>query len=546
MNPSDHPTFDLIHQPWIRVRDLDGGTEEHGILRTLELAHQLAGLSGDVPTQTFALARMLLAVLHGALAGPRDDDAWVQLWEAERLPVEMIAAYLAAHRKRFDLFHPHTPFLQVAGLHTASGRTTGTPTLIADVPNGVKFFTTRVGVDYSLTPAEAARWLVHCQAFDISGIKTGAVGDERVKDGRGYPIGVAWAGLLGCVLLEGVTLKETLLLNLMPRDFGDYARDPHHDRPAWEREPVSAAEEIPDGRPVTGPVDLYTWQSRRIRLIPGTYGRVRDALICNGEKLTPQNMHRAEPHTAWRRSTPQEKALRLPLVYMPREHDPDRAIWRGLASLLPAVASRQKADAADAVSPGILEWLSRLAVEELIADDRAVRVRAIGMVYGSNNSVTDDIVDDSLGIRAALARQDADDLVAVALSCTAAAEAAARTLGNLAGDLVAAAGGEGTGPRSRAMESVYAELDSPFRRWLAGLGGDSDTIAVQTDWHTTARDLVTAAADDLLSRVPPACWEGRVVRGRELTAAHAAARFRRDLRQALPFAHAAQLAVAST
>jgi CRISPR system Cascade subunit CasA len=352
MNPSDNLTFDLIHQPWIRVRDLDGGTAERGILQALGLAHQLAGLSGDVPTQTFALTRMLLAVLHGALAGPRDDDAWVELWEAERLPTEMIAAYLAEYRERFDLFHPKTPFFQVAGLHTASGKTTGTPTLIADVPNGTKFFTTRVGVDYTLTYAEAARWLVHCQAFDISGIKTGAVGDERVKDGKGYPIGVAWAGLLGCVLLEGATLKETLLLNLMPRDFGDYAREPHEDRPAWEREPVSAAEEVPDGRPVTGPVDLYTWQSRRVRLISGPDRCVRDALICNGERLTPQNMHRAEPHTAWRRSTPQEKALRLPLVYMPREHDPDRATWRGLASLPESWSSDRARGAGGAVREG--------------------------------------------------------------------------------------------------------------------------------------------------------------------------------------------------
>lgn len=544
MNPSDRPTFDLVHEPWLRVRDLDGRTDEHGILRTLEVAHQLAGLSGDVATQTFALTRVLLAVLHGALAGPPDDDAWAELWEADRLPVDLIATYLATYRERFDLFHAETPFMQVAGLHTASGATTGTSTLIADVPNNRKFFTTRLGVDYSLTYAEAARWLVHCHAFDISGIKTGAVGDARVKGGRGYPIGVGWGGLLGGVLLEGATLKETLLLNLMAGDFIEFVRDPQLDRPVWEREPVTAVEEAPGGRPVIGPVDLYTWQSRRIRLIP-VGGRVRDAMICNGEKLTPQNMHRAEPHTAWRRSEPQEKKLGLALVYMPRVHDPERAIWRGLQSLLPGVASRQKADAASALSPGIMDWLGHLVIKELIPENHVVRVHAIGMAYGPQDSTTADIVDDIVGLRAVLARQDAVGLAGVAVSAAAAADAAARTLGNLAGDLAAAAGGDGSGPRSRAMESVYAELDVPFRRWLAGLRGDSDTIAVQVAWHKIARELATAAADDLLSRVPPACWEGRQVRGHELTAAHAAARFRRDLFQALPFAYADRPATAS-
>lgn len=99
----------------------------------------------------------------------------------------------------------------------------------------------------------------------------------------------------------------------------------------------------------SGPVDLYTWQSRRIRLLP-TDGRVRDALVCNGDPLTPQNMHRFEPHTAWRRSKPQETKHKLPLVYMPQEHNPDRAVWRGLQSLLPGSAPRQGADGADRVS----------------------------------------------------------------------------------------------------------------------------------------------------------------------------------------------------
>ena len=475
MSPSDQPSFDLINEPWLRVRDLLGQPAELGILRAVGLAHELSGLSGDVPTQTFALCRMLLAVLHGALAGPRDDDEWAELWAAEKLPAARVEEYLAARRDRFDLFHPETPFLQVAGLHTARGATTGTPTLIADVPNGQKFFTTRLGVDYSLTYAEAARWLVHCQAFDISGIKTGAVGDDRVKHGKGYPIGLAWSGLIGGVLLEGATLKETLLLNLMACDFDEYPRDPQNDRAAWERDPITAAEEVPGGRPPTGPVDLYSWQSRRIRLIP-TAGRVRDALICNGERLTPQNMYGAEPHTAWRRSETQEKKLGRPLVYMPQEHDPARAIWRGLQSLLPGTASRQKSDAAAAVSPGILDWLGHLSVEGMIPDDRAVRVRAIGMIYGSNNSVTDDIVDDTLSLRAVLARRDAEELAGVATSCVEAAEKAARVLGNLAGDLTAAAGGDGSGPRIRVMERVYAELDSPFRRWLGLLRADADTV----------------------------------------------------------------------
>lgn len=540
MTPPHLRAFDLVDQPWLPCRELDGTVVELGILRTLGRAHELAGLSGDLPTQVFALTRLLLAVLHGALAGPRDLDEWQQLWGAEQLPVERIAPYLERHRGRFDLLHHQTPFLQVADLRTAKGDTSELTKLVADVPNGVPFFTTRQTAGLSLSYAEAARWLVHCQAFDPSGIKTGAVGDSRVKGGRGYPIGVAWSGLLGGVLLEGRTLKETLLLNLIARDFVDYGRDPTIDRPVWERDPVTASEEVEGGRAPTGPVDLYVWQSRRVRLVADA-GRVTRVLIANGEKLTPQNKMSAEPHTAWRRSEAQEKKPGVTgTVYMPREHDPDRAIWRGLESLLPALSSRQKGGAAKAVAPGILEWLGHLSNERAVDRNLPVRVRAVGMVYGSNSSVVDDVVDDTIALQALLAERGAGALAGVVKSCVEASDDAAKAAGGLAGDLVAAAGGDGSGSYSRTRERVFAQLDQPFRDWLRTLGSASDTVAAQTDWHDRAADVIRGAARELLQDIPPACWEGRLVRGHLLTAAHAEARFWKSLHAALPFAFPAE------
>ncbi|MFC5996764.1 type I-E CRISPR-associated protein Cse1/CasA [Pseudonocardia hispaniensis] len=533
------PSFDLIHQPWIPGHERDGTVAEQGILRTLGRAHDLAGISGDVPTQVFALTRLLLAVLHGALGGPRDLDEWEQLWTEERLPVEQIADYLARHRHRFDLFHPAAPFLQVADLRTAKNETSELSKLIADVPNGVPFFTTRLGGELSLSYAEAARWLVHCHAFDPSGIKSGAVGDNRVRNGKGYPIGVAWSGLLGGVLLEGATLKQTLLLNLLPRDFSDYARDPHEDRPVWERDPATAAEEFPGGRPPTGPVDLYLWQSRRIRLLADG-GRVRRVLISNGERLTPQNKHGVEPHTAWRRSEAQEKKLGSTTpVYMPREHDPDRTMWRGLESLLPDWSSRQGKAGGRFIAPGILEWLGHLGNERILPPDHQVRVRAIGMVYGSQSSVVDDIVHDRLALRTILAGRDATGLAGVAVSCVEAAEVAAQAVGRLAGDLAAAAGGNGDGPRNQARERVYSQLDAPFRTWLLTVGTGPNEQQLQTTWHKEVFRIVRAASGELLQNIPPACWEGRRVGTQpSFTAAHAEAQFWRSLRAALPLAFA--------
>src|SRR5690606_21034958 len=146
---------------------------------------------------------------------------------------------------------------------------------------------------------------------------------------------------------------------------------------------------------------------RRIRLL-AEGDRVTRVIIANGNRLQPHNRHRFEPHTAWRRSPNQEKQLKGTLpVYMPHPHDPDRAIWRGLESLLPAAAAPQSSGPAERVSPGVLGWLGHLCMNRALPRDFPVTIRAVGMIYGSQSSVVDDVVHDSLDLVAALARQDA-------------------------------------------------------------------------------------------------------------------------------------------
>jgi len=530
--------YDLIDRPWLLAMRTDGAVDELSLLDVFRRAGELTGLVGEVPTQTFALTRLLLAVLHRAVDGPQDDSHWAELWAAPQLPITQIEQYFDKHRARFDLFHPHTPFFQVAGLRTSKGEVSELSKLIADVPNGNPFFTTRLGPgNATLSPAEAARWVVHCQAFDPSGIKSGAVGDVRVKGGRGYPIGVAWSGLLGGVLPEGTTLRETLLLNLIATEYADLSRWRSTDAPVWERDPVGPGEEQVGGRPAAGPVDLYTWQSRRIRLAHAD-GRVTGVLVCNGERMTPQNKHTVEPHTAWRRSPAQEKKLSQALVYMPREHDPERAIWRGLQALLPGVSGRrQGAQGAPAVSPIVLEWVDHLQNERMLPHDYPLRVRTLGMIYGSNSSIIDEVIDDAVSVRAVLLQQDGNALAEVAVGCVVAAEQSARALGSLAAALVEATGGEFDGPRSRATELVFAELDGPFREWLSRLGPDSEHVPVQIEWHQQVDRIVRRLGAELLDEASPTAWAGRTVKGRLVTTSHADLWFRAALRKALPMAH---------
>lgn len=74
MRNGEAPAFDLVTEPWILARGLDGGLRELSLTETFRQAHELSGIVGEVPTQTFAITRLLLAILHRAVNGPRDVD----------------------------------------------------------------------------------------------------------------------------------------------------------------------------------------------------------------------------------------------------------------------------------------------------------------------------------------------------------------------------------------------------------------------------------------------------------------------------------------
>ena len=100
--------------------------------------------------------------------------------------------------------------MQVHDLHTAKGDTKPVSRLVLDSES--EYFSQRAEVALkSLSFAEAARYLVTLHAYDYSGIKSGAVGDPRVKGGKGYPLGVGWYGATGKVIVHGANMMETLL-----------------------------------------------------------------------------------------------------------------------------------------------------------------------------------------------------------------------------------------------------------------------------------------------------------------------------------------------
>ncbi|MCZ7432309.1 type I-E CRISPR-associated protein Cse1/CasA [Streptomyces sp. WMMC1477] len=510
------PSFDLVSSPWLPVQRLDGAVEELSLLDVFAHADELRRLVGDVPTQEMALLRLLLAVAYDALNGPAEIEDWEDLWLSAD-PFSAVPGYLDHHRRRFDLLHLEQPFYQVAGLSTAKGELAPLSRIVADVPVGNALFSMRrPGVD-RLSCAEAARWLVHTHAYDTSGIKPAMVGDEkRAKAGKVYPLGVGSLGNLGGVCAEGSTLRETLLLNLVAfEDAYGKSENDGEDLPVWRRPPLGPGprEGGHDGAHPAGLRDLYTWQSRRVRL-HAENGMVTGVVLGYGDPLALPAPWRVEPMSGWRRSPTQEKKQGRVPVYTPRPHDPSRAAWRGLAALLPA--RQQATDAgkrdepASGLRPGVAGWLARVITSTEITASTLIRLRLIGAEYGTQQSVVDEIVDDSVVMPVITLHEGNPVYGAAAVDAVHEAELAVAALGQLAGNLARASGTDPRSPVDAARVLGFGTLDGPYRAWLKNLLVYPDLPTARQEWRSAARGHMLRLGRQLLASAGPAADEGRL------------------------------------
>ncbi|MFJ2868714.1 type I-E CRISPR-associated protein Cse1/CasA [Kitasatospora sp. NPDC087314] len=510
------PGYNLVDEPWLTVRPVGGGPPvKLGIAEALARAHELEGLVVEFSTQLPAVLRqVLLPVVADATGAPQDLQE-----KGERLTRESgftkdeldkkLLPYLDEHRAKFDLFDPEAPFGQVAGLRTAKGETKGSAALVATAASGnnVPLFASRTDADpLDLTPAQAAHWLVHAHCWDTAAIKTGVVGDDQVKAGKttGNPTGPL--GQLGVIVPTGRTLYETLLLNLpvTPPDIlgiPQWLRGPH--KPTWRP------------RKADGLLDLWTWQARRIRLIPhqDETGQLRVArvVISAGDRLMP--MPEQEPHTAWTFTAPARKSTSPLPERRPRRHTQGKAAWRGLEAIL--APTRQSSDGAFETSI-LLDQVSALQEDDQLPADYPLQVETFGMVYGTQSSVVEDVIHDAIPLPLLALHQDSE-AHQLLLDVAEQAERLAQAVNNLSADLRRAGG---TDPipwdkGQRPGELLLHTLDPLVRRLLAGVrtaGTDEDVLGQgRFAWEQLAHRHAWDVANTLLLAAPAATFGGRTL-----------------------------------
>ena len=519
-----NPEYNLLDEPWIPVRLVDGTITDVGLLELLRRTTDIADLACELPTQSITIQRLILAIAY-RVATPHDTRDWVRQWE-DGAPTEQMIEYLERWRDRFYLFGGHFPFMQVADLRTAKDAVSGLEKLIADVPNGEQFFTTRHGRALACIPAsEAARWLVHAQAYDPSGIRSGAVGDSQVKGGKGYPIGPAWCGHLGLVWLKGQDLDETLVLNLIPASTAALRgvdSSTEWGVCSWEAsEPESSVRGDyslldPAGTPKELSIPrLLTWHSRRIRLVGDSSG-VTGVVLAQGDKLAPQEMRLYEPQSLWRYSTPQSKKFKTD-VYMPRKFEAGRALWRNLPGTLPTVITVQGVDKQpkrEFLPSATLSFHYQLDNASIQTSyPKVMRIQAVGVTYGPQESTFEDIYSDELTLSVAVMRVEREDLSAEIDRQVRLTEEVARDVGTLAANLARAAGesgdGAGDGARDRAKELFFSAVDNDFRSWLTQVDGHESGRDIGRRWECTLRQHATDIQTELVRGASSSAIIGR-------------------------------------
>lgn len=514
--------FNLLDEPWVRVLQPSGEIKEVSLPEALLHAHEYVGLAGEMPTQDAAMLRLMLAVLHTVFT--RADETgepapissaagakrrWQALWRAKRMPEKPILDYFAQWHERFWLFHPQRPFWQVP--EASAGTAYGAAKLNGEMlesSNKLRLFAAYSGSGkQELTYAQAARWLLHVNAYDDnSGKPKRGRGTEKEKF---LSPGAGWVGRLGFINAQGDNLYETLLLNLVLLRDGQKLWG-GSELPCWELDKPRSGQRteiaVPDNA-----AQLLTLQSRRL-LLCREHGKVTGYRLLGGDFFSKEDAF-AEQMTLWVQVPSQNKNASPRM--QPRRHDPSKQIWREF----PAVMANP-IEGKQTRKPGVIEWLAVLRSEKRY-DRTLTCYRITGAGYGDSDYFINDAFSDMLTFHADLLTDLGRAWQQWIADEVERCERAAGKVGDLASNLEKAAGRTNKNDSARIEEAAkaaeaqyYFELDMPFRAWLASIDPQTDSEDARGRWHEQARKIALNLGEQMMLQAGPAAFSGRTVKGK--------------------------------
>ena len=501
--------FDLLTEPWIRVRLKDNTVQEVSLTEALVSAQDYVDLAGEMPTQDAAVLRLLLAVLFTVFSRvnvkgepePLEKRGqalrrWSELWQLGHFPAEPIRDYLEQWKDRFWLFHPTHPFWQVPTL--CNGIAFGGKKLNgerAESGNKTPLFQNVSKTECEvLSYAQAARWLIYQNGYDERG--------GRPKAGNKPRHGVGWLGQIGFVAVKGKNLYETLLRNMAFPTEQDALRE--EQQPCWEREQVRAEQSVKIVMP-KNQAELLTLQSRRILLkrsetVPGVVGYE----VLGGDYWESENAF-GEQMTLWSRTSKKNEKM----TYKPQQHEAGKQLWREIPSMLDPEGRK----------PGVLTWNQQLQSLRILSRKEQIVLNMVGIRYDNQEASVKDVYTDQLAMQLAVLDELGRPWTVRINREVERCEKAAESIEILCKELKLAGGldynqvkgfKETQKVTEDARAQFYFAVDRPFRQWLQAIDqeqDDPDEAALR--WQTRARSIAEKLGKQMVMEAGNAALKGR-------------------------------------
>ena len=528
--------FDLLTEPWIRVRLKDNTVQEVSLTEALVSAQDYVDFAGEMPTQDAAVLRLLLAVLFTVFSrvnGKGEPEPlekrgqalrrWSELWQLGHFPAEPIRDYLEQWKDRFWLFHPTHPFWQVPTL--CNGIAFGGKKLNgerAESGNKTPLFQNVSKTECEvLSYAQAARWLIYQNGYDERG--------GRPKAGNKPRHGVGWLGQIGFVAVKGKNLYETLLRNMAFPTEQDALRE--EQQPCWEREQVRAEQSVKIVMP-KNQAELLTLQSRRILLkrsetVPGVVGYE----VLGGDYWDSENAFE-EQMTLWSRISKKNEKM----TYKPQQHEAGKQLWREIPSMLDPEGRK----------PGVLTWNQQLQSLRILSRKEQIVLNMVGIRYDNQEASVKDVYTDQLAMQLAVLDELSRPWTVRINREVERCEKAAESIGVLCEELKLAGGldySQVKKVKEDARAQFYFAVDQPFRQWLQEIDPEQDDPdEAVLRWQAQARSIAEKLGKQMVMEAGNAALKGhRIAVGDKktertilYTSPKAYNRFRASLREIYP------------
>lgn len=304
--------YDVLTEPWIPVRKMDGTMTKQGVREVLYHAQDYKEISMVSPMQEFGIYRFLFTFLMDAYHPETRDDIAFQIDKGKFEP-EVIDQYISECQKTgncFDLFDGKHPFMQVPRIAWADEKAIKSVAYLdPTVPTGNNpvHFDHIMQADREISPAEAAAALCAVSVFCTAGV-------------QGYPSGVNGAPPV-YTIVKGENLFKTLLFGMISEEWCENYSAPG---PFWRCEHPETVVVEKQKIPKTSLLFGLTIPARKITLIPEGNGKIRKIYYAQGLNFQGYNSWR-DPYITYLTNAKGERGSLKP--------DINKANWRNLGSI---------------------------------------------------------------------------------------------------------------------------------------------------------------------------------------------------------------------